>query len=182
MSSNESSALLDEVSRIMRLKHYSIHTERTYRDWIRQFVKFHRMSERNDLFVDSEAKIEAFLSYLASDRRVAAATQNQAMNALVFLYKQITVRSGKGEKDRVTTFSAKMIPLLQIHLAKVKLIHDKDLAEGFGAVYLPFALAKKYPNAEKTWGMAICFSGAIVVRRSDNRRKTASSYRSILDQ
>ena len=57
----------------------------------------------------------------------------------------------------MTTFSAKLIPLLQIHLAKVKLIHDRDLAEGFGAVYLPYALSKKYPNAEKTWGWQYVF-------------------------
>ncbi len=64
-------------------------------------------------------------------------------------YKQITVRSGKGDKDRVTTFSAAMMPLLQNHLEKVKVIHQQDLADGFGAVYLPYALAKKYPNAER---------------------------------
>jgi integron integrase len=229
MSSTKPPTLLDDVHRIMRLKHYSIHTERTYCDWIKQFVKFHRMSEKQQLFIDSETKIEVFLTYLATDRNVAAATQNQAMNALVFLYKQvlekplekridairasknrhipvvlsvdevkqvlmrlegvpqlivkilygsglriteavrlrvqdvdfdykqITVRSGKGDKDRVTTFSATLIPLLKNHLDKVKLIHEKDLAEGFGAVYLPYALAKKYPNADKAWGWQYVF-------------------------
>lgn len=229
MSSTNAPTLLDEVRCIMRLKHYSLHTERSYCDWIKQFVKFHRMSENQALFEDGEAKIEAFLSYLATERNVAAATQNQAMNALVFLYKQvlekplekridairssknrhipvvlsvdevkqilprldgvaqlvvkmlygsglriteavrlrvqdvdfdykqITVRSGKGDKDRVTTFSATLIPLLRNHLDKVKSIHDKDLADGFGAVYLPHALAKKYPNADKTWGWQYVF-------------------------
>ena len=66
-----------------------------------------------------------------------------------FDYKHITVRSGKGDKDRVTMFSATLIPLLKNHLDKVKLIHEKDLAEGFGAVYLPYALTKKYPNVDK---------------------------------
>lgn len=181
------------------------------------------------MFDDSEAKIENFLSYLATERKVAGSTQNQAMNALVFLYKQvlnkplekridairsnknrripvvlspgevkqilarlegvpqlvvkllygsglriteavrlrvqdidfsykqITVRSGKGDKDRVTTFPASLTPLLQNHLEKVKLIHQKDLVDGYGAVYLPYALAKKYPNAETEWGWQYVF-------------------------
>jgi len=69
-----------------------------------------------------------------------------------FGYKQITVRSGKGDKDRVTAFAATMMPLLQNHLDKVKAIHQQDLAAGFGAVYLPYSLAKKYSNAEREWG------------------------------
>lgn len=72
-------------------------------------------------------------------------------------YKQITVRSGKGDKDRITTFSTAMMPLLQNHLEKVKAIHVQDLADGFGAVYLPYALAKKYPNAERGWGWQYVF-------------------------
>ncbi len=229
MSSTKSPTLLDDVRRVMWLKHYSLHTERTYCEWIKQFVKFHHLHERAALLIDSEAKIEAFLSYLATERKVASATQNQAMNALMFLYKQvldtpltkrieairsktsrhvpvvlsideikqilprvegvaqlvvkllygsglriteavrlrvqdvdydykqITVRSGKGDKDRVTTFSADMMPLLQNHLEKVKAIHQQDLADGFGAVYLPYALAQKYPNAEREWGWQYVF-------------------------
>lgn len=229
MSISKSPTLLEDVRRVMRLKHYSLHTERTYSEWIKQFVKFHQLNERAELFENSEAKIEAFLSYLATERKVASATQNQAMNALVFLYKQvlnmpltqrieairsktsrhvpvvltidevklvlprvegvaqlvvkllygsglriteavrlrvqdvdygykqITVRSGKGDKDRVTTFSASLMPLLQNHLEKVKAIHEQDLADGFGAVYLPYALAKKYPNAEREWGWQYVF-------------------------
>ena len=198
MSTAQNFKLLDEVSRIMRLKHYSIHTERCYCECIKQFVKFHRMSHRSELSIDAEQKIEGFLTYLATTREVASSTQNQAMNALIFLYKQvvevplekridairstknrripvvlsqlevkqiislldgvpqlvvkllygsglriseavrlriqdidsaykqITVRSGKGDKDRVTTFSESLIPLLQNHLAKVKLVHEQD--------------------------------------------------------
>lgn len=229
MSSAKSPSLLEDVRRIMRLKHYSLHTERSYCDWIKQFIKFHRMQDRQTLFEESEGKIEAFLSHLAIERKVAASTQNQAMNALIFLYKQvlsqplekridairsnthrhipvvlsveevkqilprlegaaqlvvkllygsglriseavrlrvqdvdfgykqITVRSGKGDKDRVTTFAATMVPLLQNHLDTVKAVHQQDLAAGFGAVYLPFALAKKYPNAEWEWGWQYVF-------------------------
>lgn len=72
----------------MRLRHYSIHTERSYCDWIRRFVFYHHMKSRDDL-ADGEQKIEAFLTHLAVDENVAAATQNQAMNALVFLYKKV---------------------------------------------------------------------------------------------
>lgn len=70
----------------MRLKHYS---PRTYCDWIKQFVKLHRTSEKQALCENSEEKIEALLSYLANERNVAAATQNQAMNALVFLLSAV---------------------------------------------------------------------------------------------
>lgn len=79
--------LLDEVRKTLRLQHYSIHTERAYVEWIIRFVRFHNMRSREDL-LSSEPKIEAFLTDLAVRGNVAAATQNQAMNALVFLYKR----------------------------------------------------------------------------------------------
>ncbi len=220
--------LLEQVRRVMRLHHYSIHTERSYTEWIRRYVHFHQMKCREDL-VGGEAKIEAFLTELAVHGNVAAATQNQAMNALVFLYrkvletpldekidavradrkatvpvvltrdevsrvvallegvpqlvvkllygsglrileavrlrvkdldfamKQVTVRSGKGDKDRLTTLSAALIPLLQNHLTGVKVLHEQDLAAGHGAVYLPYALDRKYPAAAKEWGWQYVF-------------------------
>ena len=74
-----------------------------------------------------------------------------------FNYKQITVRSGKGNKDRVTTFSSSLMSQLKEHLQRVQLIHDKDLQDGYGCVYLPHALSKKYPNAEKEWGWQYVF-------------------------
>jgi integron integrase len=229
VSANKSGKLLDEVSRVMRVKHYSIHTERTYSSWIKQFVKYHKMQDKSELSVDSERKVESFLSFLAMERNVSVSTQNQAMNALVFLYKkvldqplektvdavrstknkqipvvltaeevklvitllegvpqlmvkllygsglrisevlrlrvqdvdfdykQITVRSGKGNKDRVTMFSNSLMPQLKSHLLRVKLIHDNDLESGFGTVYLPNALSRKYPNANKTWGWQYVF-------------------------
>ena len=187
------------------------------------------MLDRSELDISPEEKVEQFLTYLAIERKVAVSTQNQAMNALVFLYKrvldkplektidairstkhrqipvvlthdevkqiitllegvpqlvvkllygsglriteaarlrvhdidydykQITVRSGKGNKDRVTTFSNGLMPSLKEHLLRVKLIHDQDLQEGYGAVYLPNALSKKYPNASKEWGWQYAF-------------------------
>ena len=80
--------LLDEVREFMRLHHYSIHTERTYCDWIIKVLQFHRMKSRRDLS-NGEKKIEAFLTHLAVRANVSASTQNQAMNALVFLYKKV---------------------------------------------------------------------------------------------
>ena len=220
--------LLDEARRVLRLQHYSIHTERSYVDWIVRYVRFHKMQSRADL-QPAEAKMEAFLSDLAVTQHVAPATQNQAMNALVFLYrrvleqplegkidalradakvhvpvvltreevasvislmegtpqlvvkllygsglrimeamrlrikdvdfamKQVTVRSGKGDKDRVTTFPASLTPLLQNHLARVKTLHQQDLAAGLGEVYLPHALNRKYPNAAREWGWQYIF-------------------------
>jgi len=64
-----------------------------------------------------------------------------------FGMKAVTVRSGKGDKDRVTTLSTSMIPLVKNHLAKVKALHEADVAQGHGEVYLPHALARKYPGA-----------------------------------
>ena len=69
--------LLDQVREVMRLKHYSIRTERSYADWIRRYIKFHGMHSREDL-QGAEAKIEQFLSDLAVNGRVSASTQNQA--------------------------------------------------------------------------------------------------------
>jgi integron integrase len=214
--------LLDEMRGVLRLHHYSIHTERSYLEWVVRYVRFHRMQSRADL-QPAEAKIEAFLTDLAAKQNVAPSTQNQAMNALVFLYrrvlkqplegkidalraerkvpvpvvltrdevasvisllegtpqlvvkllygsglrileavrlrvkdvdyamKQVTVRSGKGNKDRVTTYPATLTPLLQNHLLRVKAMHQQDLAAGMGQVYMPEALGRKYPQAGREW-------------------------------
>lgn len=228
MSTQKDHKLLDEVRNVMRLRHYSIHTERTYCDWIKRYIHYHRMTCREDLN-NGEAKIETFLTHLAVNKDVAPSTQNQAMNALVFLYKQvlkqalggeinavrakktmkvpvvmareevahvitlmegmhqlvvkllygsglrimealrlrvqdidfkfkqITVRSGKGAKDRVTTFPSSVIPLIQNHLARVRMIHREDLNQGHGEVHLPYALARKYPNAAREWNWQYVF-------------------------
>jgi integron integrase len=227
--------LLDQVRDFMRLKHYSIHTERTYCEWIKRYIFFHKMVSREDL-KNGEEKIEKFLTHLAVAENVAPSTQNQAMNALVFLYKkvlkqslneeinavraakktnvpvvltrdevrgiipllkgdaqlvvkllygsglrimeairlrvhdidyamkQLTVRSGKGAKDRITTFPESVIPLLENHLRKVKLLHEQDLAQGYGKVYLPYALARKYPHADSEWGWQYVFPSSQLSR------------------
>ena len=89
MTEQNNRKLLDDVRDYMRLHHYSIHTERTYCNWIVKFVQFHQMRSRQDLSPYGEKKIEAFLTDLAVRGNVSAATQNQAMNALVFLYKKV---------------------------------------------------------------------------------------------
>jgi integron integrase len=74
-----------------------------------------------------------------------------------FAMKQLTVRAGKGDKDRFTTFPATLIPILQNHLARVKTLHQQDLAHGYGAVYLPHALERKYRQAATEWGWQYVF-------------------------
>jgi integron integrase len=212
---------MDQVREVLRLRHYSIRTERSYCDWIKRYVKFHNMESRTDLD-GGEGKIEAFLSELAVKGNVAVSTQNQAFNALLFLYhqvlhqalgniqavratrpvrvpivltqeevrqvilamsgtpqlivklqygsglrlmetlrlrvqdvdlgmKQITVRNGKGAKDRYTVLAEAVVPVLREHLERVRLTHQEDLREGQGAVYLPDALERKYLGAARDW-------------------------------
>lgn len=81
--------LLDQVREVMRLKHYSLSTERSYCDWIRRYVRFHQMKSRGELTTGAEGRIELFLSDLAVNGHVAASTQNQAFNALLFLYREV---------------------------------------------------------------------------------------------
>jgi integron integrase len=212
--------VLDQARVVLRRKHYSLRTELTYLSWIRRFILFNKRRYPGDL---GSAEIGAFLSHLAVDAKVAAATQNQALNALLFLYKQvlnkpldeainavrarrpkrlptvlsrdevadligclsptyqllakllygsglrlseglslrikdvdfdlheITVREGKGGKDRVTVLPESIIEPLGLHLRHVRRRHEEDLALGFGSVYLPDALARKYPGASREW-------------------------------
>ena len=91
-----STRLHGEMRDIMRRRHYSIHTERPYRDWVKRYVRFHNMQSRDDLR-SGEEKIEAFLTRLARDRQTAASTRNQAMNALVFLCKHVLEQPLSGE-------------------------------------------------------------------------------------
>jgi len=85
--STKNQKLMSEVHAVMRREHYSIHTERFYADWIKQFVRFHGMTSREDL-EGGEAKIEAYLTHLAVERNVAPSTQNQAMTPWFFCTKR----------------------------------------------------------------------------------------------
>jgi integron integrase len=211
--------LLDQLRNVIRCKHYSIRTEHSYVEWIKKYIYFHKKQHPGDL---DEQHISAFLTHLAVERKVASSTQNQALCALVFFYRevlkkeigefqdlvrakrpqklpvvftreevkqvllqlngtnwlmgqviygaglrvmecvrlrvkdvdfgygQLVVRNGKGKKDRITMLPEIIVDELQRHLLKVKQIHENDLKAGFGAVYLPYALERKYKNANRS--------------------------------
>jgi integron integrase len=234
--------LLDQVRDVMRRKHYSIRTERTYIDWIRRFILFHNKRHPAEM---AEGEVTAFLTSLARVGNVAASTQNQALSALLFLYREvlkqeigwldnverakkparlpvvlssdevqkilehlhgprrlmagllygsgmrlmecvrlrvkdidfakayIIVRDGKGARDRVTMLPLNMARQLQRHLERVKIQHEEDLEAGFGEVYLPFALERKYPRAAKDWCWQYVFPSPrlSVDPRSDHRHR-----------
>jgi integron integrase len=218
--------LLEQVRNAIRLKHYSIGTEQAYTYWVKEFVLFYQKRHPSEM---ADAEVGQFLTHLAVKRKVAAATQNQAFSALLFLYgevlnrpldtvaeirrakrpsklplvftrdevrlllrrldgskwlmasllygsglrlmeclrlrvkdldfgyAQVLVRDGKGQKDRVTMLPESLKEPLQRHLEKVKALHEKDLKAGFGEVYLPFALERKYPKASRQWGWQYVF-------------------------
>jgi integron integrase len=194
--------------------------------WIKRFILFHNKRHPKDMGV---GEVNAFLNHLAVKKKVAAATQTQALCAIVFLYKhifnrdigtidnlirakkkknlpvvftrkevrqvlknmsgthwlmanllygsglrlmecirlrvkdvdfgygQLVVRDGKGNKDRVTMLPKTVANNLKAHLKKVKKQHEQDLAQGYGSVYLPNALARKYRNADKSWAWQYVF-------------------------
>ncbi|MDY6908647.1 MAG: site-specific integrase [Thermodesulfobacteriota bacterium] len=186
----------NKKQKICTLHHYSIHTERSYVGWIVRFVWFRAMRPRADLF-PAEPRIEAFLTDLAVNEHVAAATQNQAMNALVFLYKRFLNHSLEGCIDAVRArqedqcprghdarrsrqghfcdgwhraiggqTALREPPLLQNHPAGIRTLHQQDSAQGYGEVYLPHALARKYPHAPKEWGREYVFPARAPLSRS----------------
>jgi integron integrase len=84
-----------------------------------------------------------------------------------FGYKQVTVRDGKGSKDRVTMLPAALIEPLRQHLYRVKRLHERDLEEGYGEVEVPFAIDRKYPRAPRDWGWQYVFPS---IKRSADPR------------
>ncbi|RME85434.1 MAG: integron integrase [Caldilineae bacterium] len=224
-TSARSPKLLDRLRHTLRRLHYSYRTERSYVHWVKQYILFHRdaAGQPRHPATMGAPEIEAFLTYLAVERNVAASTQNQALSAILFLYdhvlnqpveqpirpvmakkpqrlpvvltreevkrildqlsgvpllivqllygaglrlneclrlrvkdldfaqKQIIVRDGKGAKDRVSVLPQSVHLPLQEHLRQVRILHQKDLDAGFGEVFLPDALARKYPSAACEW-------------------------------
>jgi integron integrase len=217
--------LLDQVRDKLRTRHYSYRTEKSYIAWIKRFILFHNKRHPMEM---GENEVEQFLTHLAVHSRVAAATQNQAFNAVLFLYReilgrplenieavlakrpqrlptvlsrsevqrilaamsgttalmakllygsglrisecirlrvkdidfdmnQIMVRDGKGAKDRITVLPEKIKAELEQHLQRVKIRHRRDIENGFGEVYLPYALDRKYPSAGRQWGWQFAF-------------------------
>ena len=212
--------LLDVVRETLRLKHYSYRTEVSYINWIKRYLAFHNRQHPRDL---GNAEIEAFLTYLAVEQQVAASTQNQALSALLFLYRdvlklkldievnairakpsrylptvltksettaiicqlsgvyhlvvqllygsglrqteclqlrvkdvdfgqhQLVIRDAKGHEGRVTMLPDSAVEALKEHLQRVKRLHQQDLVQGFGSVYLPLALERKYVSADREW-------------------------------
>ena len=218
-SASEAEEALRQMIKLLRLRHYAYRTEQTYVEWVGRYLKY---AGRQGLTWDDPASVRAFLSYLALQRKVASSTQNQALSAVLFLFRDtlkvdvgevnavrakrgpklpvvlaveevkallketsgtaglmlrliygsglrisdalrlrvqdldfendlLFVRSGKGDKDRTTILPERLCAELKVHLAAVRALHERDLAKGFGAVYLPDALAYKYPNAPKEW-------------------------------
>lgn len=216
-------ALRDKI----RLKHYSYATEKTYVGWMRRYVAYHLVRVQAGTAETGAAEVTAYLSWLATQRKVSASTQNQAMNALLFLYgevlrqplgdinavrakrsrhipevftrqevisvlselygeywlmasllygaglrlseclnlrvkdldfdrRQLVIRDGKGGKDRLTCMPDTVVMALHAHLERVRKTHQKNIAAGIG-VSMPYALARKYPNAPLQWGWMYVF-------------------------
>lgn len=218
--------LMDQVREVLRYHHYAYRTEQTYCQWILRYIYFfERKVHPRDL---GARDVERFLSDLAVRGKVSASTQRQALNALVFLYREVLdkpfdgtiqpVRSkknpmlptvlgrgeiklffqhiegthalmakllygsglrlmecvrlrikdidfdrkrlhilGKGDKWRSTILPEPLIPELRQHLERVKALHHRDLEEGFGEVYIPEALMRKYKNAARESGWQYVF-------------------------
>jgi integron integrase len=212
--------LLDRLRNAIRTRHYSRRTEHAYVLWVVRYVKHHDMRHPKEL---GAADVTSFLSHLATSERLSASSQNQALAALLFLYRHviggelpwidgvvravrpvrlpvfmsreevrtvishlhgahrlvallmygaglrilealrlrvkdvdfntnsITIRRGKGAKDRITMLPAIVRPELRRHLTTVRKMHDLDRSRGGGAVELPDALSRKYPFAEREW-------------------------------
>ena len=223
---DETSRLLDAAVRRMRVAHYSLRTERAYLAWMRRFLLANANRDPRTL---GAVQVEAFLTGLAVEGRVAASTQNQALAAILFLYRdvlgvklawmddvvrakrpqrlptvlshqevrallahmegrmavlakllygtgmrlmegvrlrvkdvdfarnEITVREGKGSKDRRTMLPGSLVPMLTAEIERVQLLHRQDLAGGAGEVWLPHALSRKYPSAARELGWQYVF-------------------------
>jgi len=222
--------LLDQVREKIRYKHYSLSTENTYISWIRQYILFNEKRHPSEM---GAAEVEAFLTYLATTRHVSSSTQNQALSAILFLYrevlaldlpwldnferskkprrlpvvlttlevqallresdkapapigliikllygtgmrlmeavrlrvkdvelsrKEIIIRDGKGGKDRVTMLPDSLVEPIRAQLAMRRAWHDQDIASGKVGVWLPDALAVKYPKAPQEWGWQYVFA------------------------
>jgi integron integrase len=212
--------LIQRYREELEVRHYARRTVTTYEQWLRRYLRFHGLRHPREM---GSAEVNAFLTHLAVDLQVSASTQNQALSALLFLYRELlerdlelegvvrartprrlpvvltpeevravlqrlngtealvagllygsglrlmealrlrvhdldfgrqelTVRNGKGGKDRRTLLPRSVVEQLRPHLQQVKRIHQHDLADGWGRVQLPHALARKYPNAAVEWG------------------------------
>lgn len=132
----------------------------------------------------SQSEVNSLLAYLNGTHHLMASLLYGAGLRLMecvrlrikdvdFSYDQLTIRDGKGNNDRVTMLPHSVVDQLKLHIDKSQLIHRQDLSEGFGEVYLPFALDRKYPNAAREWGWQYVFPArkrSIDPRSGINRR------------
>ena len=235
--------LLDCVRDKIRLKHYSISTEKTYIYWIKQYIFFHNKRHPIEM---RKREIEEFLTHLALTKKVSASTQNQAFSAILFLYKEVLeidlsneniqalrvqerkhipvvlskeevlkiishlngiynlvvslmygcglrmsevlalrikdidkefnrvyIWQSKSLKDRVVPLPLSLKKRLEIQIQEVVRLHQRDLEEGYGSVYLPYALEKKYTKAkfEAKWQFLFPMQNLSIDPRSGIRRR-----------
>ena len=218
--------LASRLKNELRSRHYSASTVKNYCLWVKRFILFYGTDRVHEM---AEPEINEYLSYLAIKEKVTASTQNQALSALLFLfrrvfkreigdlgkvirarkprrlpvvlsrgevklvlknldglhrfmagmlygtgmrlmeclrlrvqdidfaYNQVQIRDGKGFKDRLSVLPSRLQTPLKQHLKRVSKLHRQDLAEGFGRVDLPYALAKKYPQAPYEWKWQFVF-------------------------
>jgi len=246
----EVSKHIETLRNALRLKHYAYKTESSYIDWSRRYLKYCREMDYDPKISSS---VKFYLSFLAVKQKVAAATQNQAFNSILFLFRNVfdceldnlkgTIRAkkkvnlptvlsieetkllfeqvdgskrfmleliygtgmrvsefirlrvkdidfengilmiidGKGGKDRSVLFPKKLVDQMRVHLAKIKVLHNGDLEKGYGDVYLPQALGRKYPNAGREWKWQYVFpSGNLAVDpRSGKVRRHHISDRTV---
>ncbi len=132
---NKDRKIMDEVRDVMRLHHYSIHTERSYCDWIKRFIRFHKMKSRDDL-KDGELKIEEFLTHPAVDGHVSPSTQNQAMNAPVFLYRKVLKQELDQKIDAVRAKNRETVPVVMTREEVVQVIGFMEGIPQLGAKLL----------------------------------------------
>jgi integron integrase len=196
--------LIQRYREELQARHYARRTVDTYEQWLRRFLRFHKRRHPREM---GSVEVNAFLTHLAVEGQVSASTQNQALSALLFLYRdllerdldlegvvrarqkrrlpvvltpaevrallermdgveaslrlhvkdldferrELTVRDGKGGKDRRTMLPLGVGERLREQLQKVKHLHEQDLADGYGRVQLPRALSRKYRNADREW-------------------------------
>jgi integron integrase len=244
--------LLDRVREAIRTRHYSRRTEKVYVHWIRRYIFFHGKRHPAEM---GAAEVSAFLTSLAVRDKVAASTQNQALSALLFLYREvlavelpwlddvvrakrpqhlpvvltreevrtvlqhldgvprlmafllygaglrlleccrlrikdvdfganrIVIRDGKGSKDRVTMLPAAIQAPLSAHIELVRVEHEADLRKSAGWVELPFALARKHPNAGREWAWQWVFPATrFYVDRVTGQRRRHHLHESVLQR
>lgn len=114
--------LLDQVSQMLRVRHYSLATERCYCQWIRRFILFHGVKHPNTMGAE---EVERFLTHLATAEKVAASTQNQALNALVFLYREV-LQMDLGNFDAVRARRPRRVPTVLSRAEVAELIKALD--------------------------------------------------------